>query len=414
MKTAYEPARSSQGLSLRRDRSPVQTQISILYLDQTYGEISGAQYSLLHLVTHLAEKGYRPVVACRQGGMLWDRLITEGVEVVDVTFPNIQQNSSQGWRWVTAPLYLLRNIIQTATCTARLMSAIRRRKVAIIHVNSLFPRLPGWIAARLTHRRLVWHVRDFVIQRFWLSFYRYLSRSVNRIISVSQACWVQFPPGARVVTVYNGVDCTRFHPDPDRGRQFRREIGVKDDEVLIGWVGLVVRWKGLDVLLEAARKVLERSDRARFVIVGDDFGHKRAGYREELVRQARALGIADRVIFTGFCPDVTVPLSGIDIGLVPSIRPDPFPRSVLEMMAVGVPVVASRIGGIPEMVEHHVTGFLVKPGDVEELVEKVHFLLCDGDLRSQMSHAARRRAEEALSIERNVRETVAVYRSLLG
>jgi glycosyltransferase involved in cell wall biosynthesis len=150
----------------------------------------------------------------------------------------------------------------------------------------------------------------------------------------------------------------------------------------VGVVGRLVPEKGVDVFLQAAALVLAVVPQARFLVVGD------GPVRADLERQAAGLGIADRVTFTGFRADAPQVIAGLDLLAVPS-RSDGSPLVVCEAMAAGVPVVASRVGGLPDLVADGRTGLLVGPGRSEELARALVSLLLDPTAADELGTRSR-------------------------
>ncbi len=187
--------------------------------------------------------------------------------------------------------------------------------------------------------------------------------------------------------------------------------------MLVATVGRLDPWKGHEVFLEAAAVVLERHPTCVFAVIGDvlfDSVRRRFGdRRQQMERRAKELGVADRVRFLGQRTDVPRLLGAVDVLVHPSREPEPFGRSVAEAMAASVPVVASRIGGIPEIVTDGENGLLVPAGDAAALAEVISKLLGDDSLRARLAAAGRAVARDRFSIEAHVEAVQRVYEELL-
>jgi len=170
-------------------------------------------------------------------------------------------------------------------------------------------------------------------------------------------------------------------------------------------------WKGHEVLLEAGARLAAGGCRPVLVIVGGS-GPDSAARRAQLQALAGGLGIGREVRFPGFCQDMPGLLAGLDVVAVPSLRPDPLPGTVLEAMAMALPVVASRIGGIPEMVQDGVTGHLINPGDAAGLAQAIQALAGDPERRERMGRAGRLVVEERFSLDDAVSRLLSVYRAV--
>jgi glycosyltransferase involved in cell wall biosynthesis len=196
-----------------------------------------------------------------------------------------------------------------------------------------------------------------------------------------------------VLVIPNGVDLDAYQPAPGETtrKNARRELGLPVDKTLLLYYGHLTPWKGVRVLVESLPKAFEDNPDARLVIARTHYGKDEQALRARL----RELGVADKVEFLGIC-DVPLLLQAVDAGVVPAtaaVGTACHPNVVLEYHSAGVPIVASRVGSIPEAVDDGKTGFLAQPGDPEDLGAKLHTLLADADLRRRMGVAARARAE---------------------
>jgi glycosyltransferase involved in cell wall biosynthesis len=359
--------------------------------------VSGAEFRLLDMARELPRYGVSPVVACDGASPLAARLRALHVDIVPMVFPSIQSNGT--------PREMASNLWGLAATAARVAGAARTLGVDWLHVNTLLPRLPAVLAGRLARRRVLWHIRDVVVQPAWQRLYRAVAHAVDRIVTVSHICRQEFPGHPRLTTIYNGLDLGRYHGDRTASRRW---LGVGDETIAIGMAGLLSAWKGHEVFLQAAAHLVTRcSPPLAFVIAGGHDGDR--SRRAEVARRADALGLAGRVRLVGFCEDMSLLLSALDVVVVPSLRPDPLPGIVLEAMALARPVVASRIGGIPEMVDDGITGLLVDPGDAEALAAALARLVEAPERRRDMGRAGRAVVEQRFRLDQCVRELRAVY-----
>jgi len=203
-------------------------------------------------------------------------------------------------------------------------------------------------------------------------------------------------PADRTVTVYNGIPLARF-AESDPGH-LSRELGVDPARPVILCSGRMQSYKGIQVALRAVRSLRDRPDRPLLVVCGA--GPDLDGFRELAAR----LELGDAVLFTGRRNDVPRLLAGATVSVVPSLWAEAFGLTVVEAMAAGVPVVASEIGGIPELVDPDRTGVLVPPGDADALAVAVAGLLDAPERRARIGRAAARAARERFSAERTVQE----------
>jgi glycosyltransferase involved in cell wall biosynthesis len=207
----------------------------------------------------------------------------------------------------------------------------------------------------------------------------------------------------RVHVVPNGVDVQAFSPGTSPA--FRASLGVPDGASLIVTLGRLARDKGNDRALQAFARL--RSDHARLAVVGE------GNEEPELRRLAATLGVAERVVFPGAVRQDAVPevLRAADVFWFPTLRDEAAPLVLPQAMASGLPVVASRIGGVPEVIDRDgEEAILVPPGDAGALADATEPLLSDGAARMRMGEAARARAVGEYSIETMTARTVGIYR----
>jgi glycosyltransferase involved in cell wall biosynthesis len=196
--------------------------------------------------------------------------------------------------------------------------------------------------------------------------------------------------GGRADTIPYGVDAARFRPDARLRAEGRKTMGAGPDDLVVFTAGRLVRKKGFEYLIDAFGLVAARWPSARLVIGGG------GDLEGELKARARERGVADRVMFPGVLRQDVVAdcLAGADIAAVPSVRDDAgnvdgLPNTVMESLASGTPLVATRVGGIPSVVEHGRTGWLVPERDAAALAGAFESLLADARTRARLGEAAR-------------------------
>ncbi len=211
----------------------------------------------------------------------------------------------------------------------------------------------------------------------------------------------------RIRVIRNGIPLERFDLARLRDRRagLRESMGIGPQDLLVLVPSVLRPGKGHDVLLQAAPHVLERFPAARLVFAG-------SGEMEESLR-ARAAGLGAAALFLGHRTDVPELMAAADLVVLPSLA-EALPTVALEAAAAGTAIVASRVGGVPEVVEDRVTGVLVPPGDPHALAGGVMALLADGEIRAAMGWAARRRAVAEFGIEGQAALTLQLWRELSG
>jgi glycosyltransferase involved in cell wall biosynthesis len=206
--------------------------------------------------------------------------------------------------------------------------------------------------------------------------------------------------GIRPKVVDNGIDLKPFR-DPRRDLIERMGWGGRP---IIGSLGRLAPQKGLQYLLRAAPEVLRENPTALFVFAGD------GPERQALEAEANSLGVGDSVLFLGVQDDVPGLLAAIDVLAMPSLS-EGMPMALLEAMACGKAVVASRVGAIPKVIEHRVNGWMIESGDVDGLAEGLKEILGCEDLRRRLGCAARQTIESRFSAETMARSYVEIYRT---
>jgi glycosyltransferase involved in cell wall biosynthesis len=225
---------------------------------------------------------------------------------------------------------------------------------------------------------------------------------------------------SRITVIHNGLDLDRFLRDdgPDAA-MLRREFGVPDDAPMISIVARMCPSKGFDDAIDAMPAVLARYPEARLLVVGEGLKsvdgtlRRDTTYQEALAARARALGVHHRVIFTGYRADVPAIFRAVTLDVQPS-RTEGLSNSVLEGMASGAALIATPVGGTPEVMTHDRTGWLVPVQDPPALGEAICRLLADPARRQRLGRAARAYARDTHTIDRLVDRTADLYRDLLA
>lgn len=209
-----------------------------------------------------------------------------------------------------------------------------------------------------------------------------------------------------VVCIRNGIELNAL-PDRSRCSATRKAFGVPDDVCLIGSVGRLTPVKGFPHLLKAVQILTEQGLHVKLWLVGDGI------LNQELRRLAQDSGVAEQVVMLGHRQDTYELLQAMDMFVLPSLH-EGIPMALLEAMAVGLPVIATRVGGIPEVIEDRVSGILVEPGDPDDLALMCRKLMHDAASAERLGKAARARVEEKFSSGTMAADVANVYRRLVG
>jgi glycosyltransferase involved in cell wall biosynthesis len=293
-----------------------------------------------------------------------------------------------------------------AGAIVRLRRLMRDRRVDLVHTHSSVDSWLAGIAAKSLGRPVVRtrHV-SIPIRRRRAMVYRLADRIITSGESVRSIVIAAGIAPDRVVSISAGVDGDRFHAGVS-GARVRAELGLGQAPV-VGLVANVRGSKGHNVFLEAARTVLATAPDTRFLVVGDGVGF------DEVARRVRDMGLDRSVRLTGFRRDIPEVMAALDVLVLPSIRSEAIPQVIPQALAVGTPVVASTVGGSPELIRDGENGRLVPPGDARALAEAILALLREPERARAMARAGQALVRERYTIDATMARTTGVYRELL-
>jgi glycosyltransferase involved in cell wall biosynthesis len=293
---------------------------------------------------------------------------------------------------------LLKYVIDAVAGVAQLYRWLKKNPVALVHANDLLD-FHAAIAGRLAGCKVIWHLRTVRPKWMVAPFLALMRLLSTRVLVVSQATRDKMLGASfrKAVVVYDSPpDASVFDPQKysaEQRAELRAALGIAPKECVVGMIGKLVRLKGHEYFMRAGKHVIDQMPNTKLVIVGGAApGHE--AYAEELQRLAQELGVQNNLIFTGFRNDVPALIAACDVMLQVSVFEDPFPGVVLQGMAMEKPVLASRLGGIPEQIEDGVTGFLVDPHDGKGISERIVALLNDAPQRERIGKAARQSVYE--------------------
>lgn len=386
----------------------------ILYCEQnTDGTVGGSYYSLLYLTGGIDHARYRPFVVFHFDHVLVPHYREAGCEVAilpkpaPVAFP------------VGGPIRLAQkgaNVARTLLAPAwRNYRFLARNRIDLVHLNNSILYNHDWmIAALLRGIPCITHERG-INDRF-PPLARRMARSLSAVVCISDAVRDNMLSrgvrGKRIVRIHNGIDPASVRParPPE---EVRRSLGIGAGDRVIGVVGNIKRWKGQETAVLAMARLRDRHPGLRCLLVGQ-VGAADREYGERIERMIGSEGLEGRVILTGFQENVADFVNVMEIVLHTSIDPEPFGRVLLEAMALRKPVIGTGIGAVPEIVLDGETGLLVPPGDPSALAAALGRLLDDPATARRWGVDGFQRLNESFRIEKNIEETEALYREILG
>lgn len=294
----------------------------------------------------------------------------------------------------------------------KLLKLFRAKQIHIIHFHNPLPVFWGLPAAKIAKIPVLVLTEHSISYKGRLKMaspiYGYLQKKMDVVFACSEEVKNSHSrklPQNQLVTIHNGVDTERFFPGPENN-EFREKLNIPEICFIIGHVGNLTPQKGQVFLLQSIQRLTAEKIPVVLILAGD------GPLKELLESRAKELGIYQNVRFLGQRSDIPEILRSIDVFAGSSLR-EGFPISVLEAMATGIPVVTTNVGGNKEAVLDGITGFIVSPGNPDELALALKKILLNDNLRRNMGTAARRRVEEYFSAKTMVKRTEEIYETLL-
>ncbi len=355
--------------------------IIVAYLDHAPFE-GGAEVSLKQLISHL-DDSVSPVVIAPPGASYLSEVVSRAV-IIPFVFH---------WRWYSTFLVLLFDWI-------RLLVILRRVKPDIIHTNTRVTNILGGLLKKCTAAPIINHIRDKDPLPAWK--FRLIGKADCLIANserVKQFLVDGQIPADKIHVVYNGISVDNFVPVAE-GHYDRKGCTVT-------FIGQIYPRKGVDILLRAVSDIHQQIRGMHVWIVGED-NTLNKNYLHEYQLLAKELGLENIVEWLGYRTDTIDLLRDSDIFVLPS-REEPFGRVLIEAMAVGLPVLATRVGGIPEIVEDGETGYLIPSEDHKTLGRKLIELYNNPLLRKEMGKRGRQRVITCFSLQQHINAIRSLY-----
>ncbi len=357
------------------DRRP----LKILHIDpeRAWG---GGESQVIGLLSYLSLRGHQNHLLCHPEGLLVREAERRGITTFSLTIRNDLD---------LRPVFSLRRLI-------------RRQEYDIVHFHTKrahalslgLERVHPWVKRVVTRRM------DYSVRRNWYSHYLY-NRQVDGVVAISQKIAGLLVEGGvrseKIRVIHSGIDPAPF--------QKVQEAGSKSGLPVVGIVAVLEKRKGHRFLLEAAALLKQQGRRLTYRFAGD------GSQREQLRKIALGLGLQEEVVFVGFVSDIPSFLSTIDIFVLPSLY-EGLGVAVLEAMAAGKPVVATRVGGLPELLDDPVTGLLVPPRDSWALARSISQLLSQRDLAQGLGGKAREHVQQHFTMEQMAKRNEDYYYEL--
>jgi glycosyltransferase involved in cell wall biosynthesis len=366
--------------------------LRIALLSERADFFGGGQRSLLDMARILRASRYQPIAILPGPGALAEALTAEEVPIRYLDLPPVSRRS------FPRPL-------QTVWALAHL---IRRERIALLHSDAPRTALYAGLSARLLRRRHVWHLRASIPSSALSD--RLLLELSDRVVAVSQAASGRSRAMARSTRVQ--VVRTGLRPPAFLTRSAARDaLGLPAEGLVAGVVGRVERDKGAECAIDALPALRAAAPEARLMFLGAHGATR--GFALALEDRARRLGVREAIDFPGDRPDAARLLPAFDLLLHPALH-EALPRVLIEALYAGVPVVASRVGGIPEVIEDGVTGLLAPPRDAAALAAHAVTLARDAGMRRAIAAAGPPIAAQRFSLEAMGVAILSLYDTLLA
>jgi len=349
---------------------------------------AGKEIGIIKLVKNLPAERITSIIISLSGTYSFGILDLQGVEII-----SLGKKNGNDW-----------------SIPFRLSEIMRERQADIVHTHSWGTLAEGLLGAKLARIPVFIHGEHGSFPQGWKHriAQRLLWRRADRVLAVSgelgerMAAATGFPR-ERIRVILNGVDEAAFFPSPALREEFRGRFGFSADDFIVGAVGRFSEVKNQQMLLLAAAELIRRGERLQIALVS-------RGKKEQELRQlSSALGISPFTHFLGFQNDVNLALNGFDVFTLTSLS-EGCSNVIQEAMFCGKAIIATGVGGNPELIEDGFSGLLVQSNNYRQLAEKILLLKRDGGLQTRLGENARRIALGKFPLSRMIREYETLYR----
>jgi glycosyltransferase involved in cell wall biosynthesis len=360
----------------------------LLFLDQ-FGTLGGGQRVLLETLKSLDRAQYQPIVALGTHGDFRERLLDESIPVMDLPLGSYHSRKKTF-------LDMVRFFFRSLYCASVLTGWVLRRRPSLLFANGPRTFVCATLAGWLTRRPVIWHLHNVLPQGVELSLLTVFSRWVHTIIVCSHAAaqpLLERSPGlhSKIRLIYNPVPSLKQSTLGDVDR-LRESFGVQPEQVCIGILGRVTPFKGQWHFLQAARLVLQQTQKACFFVIGSPAEDKSdQEYYGQLRLTVDQAGMRNSVFFVGHQREVDSFIAMMDVVVLASQGPEALPQTIIEAMSMGKAVIAPPSGGIVEIVEDGTTGLFAKVDEPERLAAAMLKLIREPDILKSLGSSAQER-----------------------
>lgn len=381
-------------------------EIRVLFISHSSGMV-GAEKSLLSIIKNINKKCFTPIVILPPSGLLNKDLCNLNIKTYNISCP---------W-WVTGNKNILWKTLKILYCTiqeivvlSRIYNIVKKERINVIYTNTVV-NYSGAIISKILKIPHIWHVREVIINNPDLHFilpakvaYNLILKSSNTVVVNSNATATQFRtqnPTEKIKLIYNALNFSDFQ----NTNSLLNIEGVKETDWVVGVIGTLQRRKGQDDALRAINIVKKKIPNIKLLLIGEgDEEYKK--YLKELILK---LDLSENVILMGYREDVPQILPNLKVVLVPSWN-EPFGRVVIEAMAAGVPVIGSNSGGIKEIIDNNINGYLVPPKNPLRISEQIIYLNEHPEIAKKLGTSGKEKVKQKYNIENYIRNVETVIR----
>lgn len=387
--------------------------INLLIFEPYSSEIYGTQKYTTHIFHFSDKRIMNPILVTPSDGQLPQKVKEMGYEAIEIPTPSMLKlyggallNKDVMKKIITGFLLVYFNL--------RLAKLIKERKIDIIHCNNLRGVLLAGLAARLTNTPCIWFVKGELTNPLLDKIGFFLAA---KILFLAEG--LKQKKYKRMINMYSnkisniqiGIDLTQIEElNLDEQNKVRQELKIRKDKINLVFVGYVDPSKGIHFLIEAFKNIKADFSDIFLYIIGDS---PNISYQNILADMISSYNIEDDVLFTGWREDVLMIVANMDIFVLPSLS-EGVPRSIVEAMALGKPIVATKTGGVQETVFDGETGFVIEPGNTKELETALLKLIRNKELRQCLGMKGKEIALREYNIESHMRKLEFQYLQLYG
>ena len=350
----------------------------------------GASKILLITVKILKKCGYVPLVILSEEGLLSQILKKEHIEFRLIKLGIIRRKyfNFKG---------LINRLWTIWSAKNQLIRICNQEKIDLIYSNTAAVIVGGWVAKKC-HLKHIYHVHEIIQSPYWFAFFihKMIAKNADHVIAVSHAvkknlCTVI--PENKISVIYNGLDYSSLSSN----QILVKKLSLNPAHLVIGMIARVHPWKGQSYFIDLAAALLQKKPTLTFIMVGDAYPGNEYLY-DELDAKIDMLGLKRNFINLGYREDISAILNTLDLFVLPSTAPDPFPTVILEAMACEKAVIATAQGGALEMIEHQVSGIHIPPDNAQKASEIIFPYLFNEKLRKTMGQAAQQKVNACFSL----------------